>query len=373
MGPERQPWASVDGPVINLAPLSHLRLRLTPLRALPRPMLLLAVESSCDETAAAVLEDGAIRSNVVSTQVDIHAAWGGVVPELASRNHMQMIMPVMQQALGDAQVGVRDLHAVCATYGPGLVGSLLVGLQAAKGVAFARSLPFVGVHHLEGHLAAIQLHQHVPHPFVGLVCSGGHTALYLVEGVGHVTLLGQTRDDAAGEAFDKTAKLAGLGYPGGAVMDRLADDGGNPQRFDLPRALPGKTSLEFSFSGVKTAARVCLERYGTLSPQDLRDFCASVRAAVVDVLIRKSLVACRATGVPRLVLAGGVAANGLLRRKAVADGATAGVEVFVPPRELCTDNAAMIGRAGWARIQLGQVDALTVDADPAAPLPGLQT
>jgi N6-L-threonylcarbamoyladenine synthase len=330
-------------------------------------MHLLAVESSCDETAAAVLLDGRVLSNVVSTQVAIHAAFGGVVPELASRNHMQVVLPVINRALKDAAVGVEQLDAVCATYGPGLIGSLLVGLQAAKALAFARNLPFVGVHHLEGHLLAIQLVEEVPFPFVGLVCSGGHTALYRVDGVGTVTLLGETRDDAAGEAFDKTGKLAGLPYPAGAAMDALAD-GGNPARFPLPRALPGRTDVEFSFSGVKTAARTLLEKHGPLSEQDLKDYCASLRAAIVDVLVRKSMVACLQTGVKRLVLAGGVAANGLLRRQMVETGKRQGVTVHVPPRDLCTDNAAMIGRAGYARLLRGERHPYTLDADASAPL-----
>jgi len=328
-------------------------------------MLLLAVESSCDETAAAVLDDGKLTSNVVSTQVDIHAAWGGVVPELASRNHALTIIPVITQALRDAGIGVHQLDAVCATFGPGLIGSLLVGLQAAKGIAYARGIPFLGVNHLEGHLAAIQLVEDVPFPYVGLACSGGHTAIYRVDDVGKVTLLGETRDDAAGEAFDKTAKLIGLGYPGGAVMDQLAE-GGDPTRFKLPRALPQLTDIDFSFSGIKTAARTALEKHGKLDEQTTKDFCASVRAAIVDVLVRKSLTACRMQNVPRLVLAGGVAANSLLRRQVVEQGLKYSVKVSVPPKALCTDNAAMVGRAGYARLVRGETHPLTLDADPSA-------
>lgn len=330
-------------------------------------MLLLAVESSCDDTAAAVLRDRTVLASVVSSQVDLHAAWGGVVPELASRQHAQTIIPVMQQALHDAKVSVADLEAVVATRGPGLVGSLLVGLQAAKGIAFARALPFLGVNHLEGHLAAIQLVEPVPYPYVGLVCSGGHTALYRVEDSARITLLGDTRDDAAGEAFDKTAKLAGLGYPGGAVMDQLAE-GGNPARFNLPRALPQHASLEFSFSGIKTAARTVLERHGKLSDADLRDYCASVREAIVDVLVRKTLNACRITGVPRFVIAGGVAANGRLRARLVEAAARQGVTAHIPPRIYCTDNAAMIGIAGYLRLVRGERHPYTVDADPSLAL-----
>lgn len=327
-------------------------------------MLLLAVESSCDETAAAVLRDGALLSNVVSSQVDLHAPWGGVVPELASRNHALTIIPVIQGALVEAGVTVRDLDAVVATRGPGLVGSLLVGLQAAKGIAFARRLPFLGVNHLEGHLGAIHLVEEVPHPYLGLVCSGGHTAIYRVDGVGRISRLGETRDDAAGEAFDKTAKLVGLGYPGGAVIDRLAESG-DATRFHLPRALPQNNSLEFSFSGIKNAARLVLEKHGPFGERDLADYCASVREAIVDVLVKKSLAACRLTGVHHLVLAGGVAANSRLRTRMAEAGRAAGVVVHIPPRAFCTDNAAMIGRAGYDRLRLGETHPYTIDADPS--------
>jgi N6-L-threonylcarbamoyladenine synthase len=330
-------------------------------------MLILALESSCDDTAAAVLEDGRTRSSVVSSQVDLHAAWGGVVPELASRHHALTIVPVIRSALGQAGVELRDVSAVAATYGPGLVGSLLVALQTAKGIAYARGIPFLGVNHLAGHLAAIQLAEEVPYPHVGLMVSGGHTALYLVPDPFSAQLLGDTRDDAAGEAFDKTAKLVGLGYPGGAIVDQLAE-GGDPARFKLPRAMPGQRNLEFSFSGLKTAARTLVERGLVKTEQDTRDYCASVREAIVAVLVKKSLRACRMHDVLRLVLAGGVAANTALRREMVAQGKSAGVTVHVPPRALCTDNAAMVGRAALPRLLRGDRSPLSLDADPSATL-----
>ncbi len=335
--------------------------------------LLLAIESSCDETAAAVLApDGSVKSSVVHSQVAEHAPYGGVVPEIASREHMGRIAAVVDQALADAGVGPGELEAIAATYGPGLVGALLVGLQFGKGMAQALSLPFFGVHHIEGHLMAASVDPDAPAPpFIGLVASGGHSALYRYDGPGRAQLLGETRDDAAGEAFDKSAKLLGLGYPGGAVIDRLAE-GGDKDRFPLPISLRARNTFDFSFSGLKTAVRLLiekLERGGErLEGQLLADVCASLRFAIVEALLGKALLACRRKQVPVLVLGGGVAANSLLRSEAVRRGAELDVKVYLPPRSLCTDNAVMIGACARAHLLAGERSPLDLRVDPGAAL-----
>ncbi|MBI1944482.1 MAG: tRNA (adenosine(37)-N6)-threonylcarbamoyltransferase complex transferase subunit TsaD [Deltaproteobacteria bacterium] len=332
---------------------------------------MLAIESSCDETAAAVLDrNGAVLADVVHTQVEAHAPYGGVVPEIASREHLARVASVVRRALADAQLTPRQLRAVAATYGPGLIGALLVGLQAAKGMARALGVPLVGVHHIEGHLMAAAADPAAPEPpFIGLVASGGHTALYRFEGVGRATLIGQTRDDAAGEAFDKTAKLLGLGYPGGAVIDRLAEQG-DPTRFPMPFALRDHTTEDFSFSGLKTAVRVLVERERAagraLEGAALFDLCASVRAAIVDALLTKALRVARAKQLYRLVIGGGVAANSLLRSEAMRRGADNDVEVYLPPRRLCTDNAVMIASAARAWLAQGRASPLSLMANADA-------
>ena len=316
--------------------------------------LVLGVETSCDETAAAVV-DGRLRvlSSVVASQDDLHRPFGGVVPEIASRRHLEAIIPVMEQALSDAGVGPEVLAGVAVTYGPGLIGALLVGLQAAKGFAWAHDLPLVGVNHLHGHLLAVGLccdeaDRERPRPalpYVALLVSGGHTATYRINNWCDVELIGDTRDDAAGEAIDKFARMAGLGYPGGPVVDRLAE-GGDPQAYQFPRALRSE-GHDFSFSGLKTAVRLHLQRHGVPEAgSELSDLCASVQEAVADVLVHKALRACEATQVPRLVLGGGVAANRRLRALCLERGSPLGIQVFLPPRSLCTDNAAMIAGAG---------------------------
>jgi N6-L-threonylcarbamoyladenine synthase len=334
---------------------------------------LLAIESSCDETAAAILDvDGRVIANIVHSQVASHAPYGGVVPEIASREHLEKIAPVVRAALRAAKLQPRDLTAIAATCGPGLVGALLVGLQAGKGMAQALGVPFIGVHHIEGHLMAASVDDNAPKPpFIGLVASGGHTALYRFEGVGRATLLGQTRDDAAGEAFDKTAKLLGLGYPGGAVIDALAQ-GGDSTRYPLPVSLRDHTTFDYSFSGIKTAVRMLVEKRraagGDFVGQDLQDLCASVQATIVDALVSKALLACRRTQVFTLVLGGGVAANSELRAQAVARGREYDVEVYVPPRALCTDNAVMIAAAARAWLLQGKHSALSLTARPDFPV-----
>ena len=317
-------------------------------------MLVLGIETSCDETAAAVVRDGReVLSDVVSTQIEIHRRWGGVVPELASRNHVLRVMPVIDEAMERAGVSLDEIDGVAVTSGPGLIGALLVGVQAGKAIAWAAGKPVVGVNHLEGHLLAIRLGADAPEPpFLGLVVSGGHTSLYAVEDYGCYRLLGATLDDAAGEAYDKIAKLLGLPYPGGVEIDRLAQTG-DPEAIRFPRGMTRRATLDFSFSGLKTAAMYHLQKHGVPAGQALADFCASVQEAIADVLTRKAVKAARAAGIDRLVLCGGVAANSRLRGLAVERGEEAGIRVHVPEKRLCTDNGAMIAVAGYEAFRRG--------------------
>jgi N6-L-threonylcarbamoyladenine synthase len=327
-------------------------------------MRVLGIESSCDETAAAVVcvdESGAttVRSDVISTQIALHAPYGGVVPELASRAHLRAITPVVREAVERAG-GWSAVDAVAVTQGPGLAGSLLVGLQFAKAIAFARGLPLIGVNHLRGHLLAPRLDRPMAigerpeFPFVALVASGGHTALYRVDGPSEIRELGATRDDAAGEAFDKVAKLCGLGYPGGPVIDKLAALG-DPTAVPLPRPMRARRSLEFSFSGLKTAVATWVERHGVPEPgRGLEDLAASVQSAIVDSLVRKLEAALEHEGLTRAVLSGGVAANRGLRARAASMCDRRGFSLHVPPVQSCTDNAAMIAYAGALRLLAGE-------------------
>ena len=331
-------------------------------------MLVLGIESSCDETAAAVVSDGSkLLSNVIASQIDTHGRYGGVVPEIASRKHMEAIMPVTQQALDEAGVSMDDIEGIAVTRGPGLVGSLLVGLSVAKAMAFARDIPLVGVNHIEGHIAAIFLIEGKPDfPFVALVVSGGHTHLYLARGFGDFQILGQTRDDAAGEAFDKAARMLDLGYPGGVVIDRLAKEG-NRSAVSFPRAMRG--SIDFSFSGLKTSLLTHIKgRGGTISAGEIPDIVASYQEAIVDVLVEKTFMAARDVSVPRVVVCGGVASNGRLRERFLGEGTGAGIEIFVPPPVLCTDNAAMIAVAGNNLLCNGIEDDLGLNAVSRWPL-----
>ncbi len=331
---------------------------------------LLAIESSCDETAAAVVDvdSGAVLSSIVHSQTEAHAPYGGVVPEIASREHLVKIDEVVGRALDGA--GLDRTDVVAATYGPGLIGALLVGLTYAKGLAHGWGVPFVGVHHIEGHLMAAAADTSSPAPpFIGLVVSGGHTALYRFEGVGEAKLLGQTRDDAAGEAFDKSAKLLGLGYPGGVVVDKLAQTG-DPAAFALPRSLRDRSNYDFSFSGLKTAVRIIVDdanRAGSpITGQRLHDLCASLQEAIVDMLLHKAILACRRQQLHTLVLGGGVAANSRLRSEAARRGALDDVAVYLPPKALCTDNAVMIAMAARAWVKAGKTSSTTLTAAPDA-------
>ena len=333
-------------------------------------MLVLGIETSCDETAAAIVEDGRrVLADVVASQILVHAQYGGVVPEVASRQHVATIVPVIQRTVADAGITLGDLDAIAVTCGPGLVGALLVGVETAKSLAFALGKPLVGVNHLAGHLAAVFLGEEAPPPFphLALLVSGGHTALIRVDEPGQTSLLGATRDDAAGEAFDKVGKLLGLGYPGGVAIDRLAATG-NPRAVELPRALPSRDDLDFSFSGLKTAVSTRLAKTGVPEGVALADFCASFQAAVVDVLVRKSRRALVREGLNALVVCGGVAANRGLRA-ALAEAARAdGFGLFIPPPKRCTDNAAMIAAEGSALLVRGKRSGLDLAVDPGLPL-----
>jgi len=327
-------------------------------------MLILGVETSCDDTAAAVLQDGrTILANMVSSQDQVHSPFGGVVPELASRQHIQNILPIVDGALQKAGVKLADLDGMAVTYGPGLVGSLLVGLSLVKGISFRSGIPYVGVNHLEAHLLAIHLEHEVPFPYIALLASGGHTLLYRVDGVADYQYLGGTRDDAAGEAFDKVAKMMGLGYPGGRIIDQLAKSG-DAKAIRFPRARFSKNGYEFSFSGIKTAVWHYLKNH---DPQEMKrrqaDIAASFQEAVVDMLVQPSIRAAVNHGVPRIVLSGGVAANSRLRAsmKERADGSA--IEVFYPAPKFCTDNGAMIALAGYHALQRGRRDDFQLNAD----------
>ncbi len=315
-------------------------------------MRVLGIESSCDETAAAVYDGAAgLLSNVVSSQVAVHGAYGGVVPELASREHIKAIVPVVEKALGDASSGAGAIDGIAVTSGPGLIGSLLVGLCFAKSLSFAWEKPIYGADHLESHIYAVFLEHRVAFPYIALLVSGGHTSLFRVSGWNEVRQLGGTLDDAAGEAFDKAAKMMGLGYPGGVVIDRLAKNG-DPVRYPFPRARIAADSADFSFSGLKTALRTFLA-----SPEGkaarVEDVCASFQEAIVDVLVAKGIDASRREGIPRLVLSGGVSANSRLRERSRDRGAAAGIDVSLPSRALCTDNAAMVALIGERRMSEG--------------------
>ena len=315
-------------------------------------MIILGIETSCDETAAAVVRDGKeILSNVIASQVDFHKKYGGIVPEIASRMHQEKIIPVIKEALEQASVSLDAIDGIAVTQGPGLVGSLLVGINTAKAIAWARRLPLAGVNHLEGHLLSGHLEHTVPFPNITLVVSGGHTNLYRVEGIGRYVLLGKTRDDAAGEAYDKVAKLLGLGYPGGVVIDRLARSG-NPSAVAFPRPMLHDDSADFSFSGLKTAVMYHVKSRGpaAFSQQELADIAASFQDAVVEILVEKTMRAAVQCSARAIAIAGGVAANSRLRELMQQRAAEENIPVLLPSFILCTDNAAMIAKAAEHRM-----------------------
>jgi len=338
---------------------------------------ILGIESSCDETAAAVVEDGSrILSSVVDSQVELHAPFRGVVPEIASRSHLESILPVIERALAEARVDLGDLAAVAVTVRPGLIGSLLVGLSAAKALAFVQRLPLLAVHHIEAHIHACAMsNDALAHPFVSLVVSGGHTSLYLSESPTRHALLGATVDDAAGESFDKVASILGLGYPGGPAVEEAARTG-DPKGVPLPRPSLPDAPFDFSFSGLKTAALYCVRppakrgtpaaaaRAGSPSPRLVADLAASFQSAVVDVLVEKTIAAARAKGVRSIAIGGGVACNGALRGRMEAAAAESGLRAFFPPKSLCLDNAAMVAGLGHPLLAEGKIAPLDVDASP---------
>jgi N6-L-threonylcarbamoyladenine synthase len=359
------------------------------------PVCILGIETSCDETSAAVVMDGRrLLSNVVFSQMDEHAAYGGVVPEIASRRHVEAIIPVIGEALARAGMALGDVDAIAATYGPGLAGALLVGLSAAKGLALAAGKPLIGVHHVCAHICASYLEfEDLRPPFTALAVSGGHSHIYRAGGRGAFELMGRTRDDAAGEALDKVARAAGLGYPGGPKLEAAAR-GGRPDAVRFPKARFADGPYDFSFSGVKTAALNCLNRErqklalapcdrlpagsgqlggglgSGLPPEFMRDFFASFQKAVVDVLVENTIRAEMENRTGRIVLAGGVAANGLLRARFAEEAAKlSGVALYCPSPQLCTDNAAMVACAAHGKFEAGDFSPLTLNASPGAAMP----
>ncbi len=327
-------------------------------------MIVLGIETSCDETAVAVVEDATVRSNLMASQTDLHARFGGVVPEVASRAHITNLSIIVQQSLSDAGARLDDMDAIAVTNGPGLVGALLVGLSAAKAYALALNVPLIGVNHLEGHVESAFLERPgLEPPVLALIVSGGHTMIALMPQHGRFQILGQTVDDAAGEAYDKIARFIGLGFPGGPAIDAAAREG-DPAAIPFPRAMMDD-SYDFSLSGLKTAViRWIREREATGKPINIPDLAASFQEAIVDVQVSKTLRAARDSGINQIVVAGGVAANTRLRERMAAEGAAAGMDVIVPSLALCTDNGAMIAAAGMRRLLRGEVSPLDISADP---------
>ena len=326
-------------------------------------MRVLGIETSCDECAAAVVEDGReVVSSVIASQVADHRPYGGVVPEIAARKHVEAIVPVVRRALAEAGVTVADLDGIAVTQGPGLMGALVVGLNFAKALSYASGVPYVGVNHIRAHIASIFLCDPVPdYPFVGLVVSGGHSSLYRITGYLEYERIGRTIDDAPGEAFDKVAKILGLPYPGGVSIDRLAEEG-DPTAIAFPRPMLNRPGYDFSFSGLKTAVQYHVKKIGPEeTKRQMADIVASFQEAAADVLSAKAVKACRELDLPRLVLAGGVAANSRLRALVRERANAVGCRVFMPPVALCTDNAAMIAAVGTRHLERGERAGLTLD------------
>jgi len=332
-------------------------------------MLILGIDTSCDDTSASIVEDGTrIVSNIVTSQDDIHRKYGGIVPELASRQHIEMIWPVVDEAMKKAGTDFNDISAVAVCYGPGLIGSLLIGVCFAKSLAYVNKIPLVAVNHLEGHILSSFLEEPVPEfPFTALVVSGGHTSIYKVDDFGKYTELGRTRDDAAGEAFDKVAKLLGLGYPGGPFIDALSEKG-NYDAISFPRPII-QNSNDFSFSGLKTAVLTYLKKNQDFKKEDIA---ASFQLAVVDVLIEKTIGAAKANGLEKIVMAGGVSANRMLREMMLKRASEEKIRVYLLSQNLCTDNAAMIASAGFYRFKQGKEAGFDLNPEAYLPLGNFQ-
>lgn len=327
-------------------------------------MRILGIETSCDDTAAAVLADGKILANIIASQTELHQKYGGVVPEIASRRHLELMIPVLEEAFATAQITPGELDGIAVTQGPGLVGSLLVGVSTAKALALTYKLPLVGIHHTEGHLFAnLLVDPQLEPPFLCLTVSGGHTDLLLFKEPGQYQVLGRTRDDAAGEAFDKVARAMGLGYPGGPAIQKAAI-GGDREAFALPRGLAHEETFDFSFSGLKTATATILQK-----TEEISDLAASFQWAVVEVLVERTIAAAKAHKIQSIALSGGVAANTLLREELEKRGREEGLYVSLPPVELCTDNAAMIAAVGSFRLERGERHSWDLNAVPNLPLP----
>ncbi|MEX1177486.1 MAG: tRNA (adenosine(37)-N6)-threonylcarbamoyltransferase complex transferase subunit TsaD [Nitriliruptor sp.] len=335
-------------------------------------MIVLGIETSCDETAVGIVEDRlTLRANVIASQVDLHAPYGGVVPEVAARAHLEQLLPTIDHALVEAGVGISDVDAIAVTHGPGLIGALLVGTAAAKGLALAHDLPLIGVNHLRAHVEVAQLeHGELEFPLAALVVSGGHTSIVAADEHGGFRQLGATIDDAAGEAFDKIARFIGLGYPGGPAIDRLAREG-DPTAFRFPRAMSKDPGFDVSLSGLKTAVVRELRRLEAAGIEpNLADVAASFQEAIVDVQVDKTLAAAKDQGLERLVMAGGVAANTRLRSMMAEECAKVGIQLTVPSIPLCTDNGAMVAAAGANLMAAGRTSALDLAVDPGLPLAG---
>ena len=336
-------------------------------------MYILGIDTSCDDTCASVVKDGCqVLSNIVHSQVKLHHPHGGVVPELASRAHLRNILPVVKAALDKACISVKDLDGIAVTIGPGLIGSLLVGLYYAKALSYSHHIKMVAINHLEGHILSIFLEEKQPaFPFISLTVSGGHTSLYHVTEIGKYEVLGRTLDDAAGEAFDKVSKILGLGYPGGPIIEKFAKQG-DPHKIPFPRAYMSRDSLDFSFSGVKTAVALYIKKWGSQNPETLGvtkyDIAASFQESVVEVLVKKALLAQERKGAKCICVSGGVACNGRLRKKLMEECKKKGIQVFWPRPEYCTDNGAMIALAGYHRILKGETADYSLDVRSRFPI-----